>query len=239
MKSIIFCLTLLLLQACISSDLPINEQPMYGGIKKPKILNKKDKDYKTLNQKSNSAATLGWAYLKKNDMKMAMKRFNQSWLLNANNAQAYWGFGIILGIEASKEDSIDKLNLSIKMLKKASVLAPSNPQVLASLAKGYIDRGCYDKFVLKKDSSYWDNAEKTCERALKINPKIGIVYFNWSTCLFYQEKYSEAWNKLQTAEELNYSVPPKFKKDLQEKLKSNKLMERNPTKKLGTKVKIH
>ena len=34
--------------------------------------------------------------LKKNDTKTVMKRFNQAWLLNTNNPQAYWGFGIIL-----------------------------------------------------------------------------------------------------------------------------------------------
>lgn len=192
---------------------------MYGGTKKARIINKTDKNYKQLNENSNRAARLGWEFLKKNDAKTAMKRFNQAWLLNPNNPQAYWGFGIILGIEASKEDSIEKLNQSIKMLEKASDLAPSNPQILASLSKSYIDKGCYYKFVLKKNSDYFNKAEKICKKAQEINPKEGIVYFNWSTCLYYQEKYSEALGKLQKAEELNYSVPIGFKKELQAKLK--------------------
>ncbi|MDB5012786.1 MAG: hypothetical protein JWQ25_988, partial [Daejeonella sp.] len=49
----------------------------------------------TSRKASDLLVKLGFDYLYKNDLKTAMFRFNQAWLLDPKNENAFWGFGAI------------------------------------------------------------------------------------------------------------------------------------------------
>ena len=76
---------------------PINELPMYGGREKTPAMREADAQFvqdSTADGTSREAASremaqLGWQYFYRNDFSTAMKRFNQAWLLDPNDPEAY------------------------------------------------------------------------------------------------------------------------------------------------------
>lgn len=67
---------------------------------------------------SNHMIILGFQYLYKGDLKTAMYRFNQAYLLDKENTDIYWGFGAIYmtlsNLEKAKEQYEEGLNLNPK-----------------------------------------------------------------------------------------------------------------------------
>src|SRR5262245_24634727 len=80
--------------------------PMYGQpeIARPEHLKQADEAFirdATFRFGSRGAASRalseqGWASVRKGMLDVAMRRFNEAWLLNAKNYQAFWGFGAVL-----------------------------------------------------------------------------------------------------------------------------------------------
>lgn len=81
----------------------INLQPKYGQVektRKQKIADKKfikfvSKLDATPKKRSDRFIRLGFNFLYQNDLKTAMRRFNQAYLLDATNTDIYWGYGAI------------------------------------------------------------------------------------------------------------------------------------------------
>jgi tetratricopeptide (TPR) repeat protein len=87
-----------------TNDYPPNQRPMYGGIEKTPAMKAADEAYiksvlaagYTRAGASKEASKLGFQYLEKDDAASAMKRFNQAWLLDPANGEAYHGFALVL-----------------------------------------------------------------------------------------------------------------------------------------------
>ena len=87
-----------------AKDYPPNEMPMYGGVEKNAAMLKADETFIaailakgiTRAQGSDDAVKLGWEYFRRHDIPTAMKRFNQAWLLDPGNGNAFHGFAIVL-----------------------------------------------------------------------------------------------------------------------------------------------
>ena len=84
---------------------PLNEQPMYGNQPKTTAMIQADKAFLAETEKrgyshvqgSNMSVTLGWRYFReRHDIPTAMKRFNQAWLLDPGNGDAFHGFAVLL-----------------------------------------------------------------------------------------------------------------------------------------------
>jgi len=84
---------------------PLNQQPMYGN--QPKTQPMIDADQRfiedalktglTRAQASDKSVQLGWQYFQqRHDIATAMKRFNQAWLLDPDNGDAFHGFAILM-----------------------------------------------------------------------------------------------------------------------------------------------
>src|SRR3989338_11200209 len=117
----------------------INEMPMYGGIEFTPYQNeinekfiqdavKQCGDRKTA---ANEAVSTGWYYYnEKHDWKTAMKRFNQAWLLDPNNAGAFFGFAFIMDEQGKEKEAIGYYEKSIE-------LDPNNAVVICNLGRIY------------------------------------------------------------------------------------------------------
>ncbi len=211
-------LALILLPGCKSFTIPedadpINELPMYGGEREPYQEKRPSA--------SKKAAEEGWDCLyNQKDLRNAMKFFNRAWMLDSDNPKAYWGMGIVVGIEAEdiadpvkRMGSIDK---SIKFLEKAQSLDTGNALIMGSLAKAYMDKACRLEDKTEKEKLL-KMAEEIFINAGKISPK-GVTYFNLSVCLYHQDRYDESWKMLLKANELNYKIPPDYLNNLKNKL---------------------
>lgn len=224
---ILVLLLTVLLNGCNTAATPINELPMYGGAEKnqieltadQKFINMMVSRFGSRENASNDIARQGWSYFYGGDLKTAMMRFNQSWLLNPNNSESFWGFGIILAMQSQQEKSIDKLNQSIGMLTKANDLSPKNARIIVDLAHSYTGKGWYISYVLKRDGEkYFDIADSLFLKASDIEPSYGLLYINWASNLFYAKKYKDAWNKIQKARILKANIPKELIKDLEKKM---------------------
>ena len=77
------------------------EIPMWEGVKKTQEMIAADREFiSTVEQQSGRrkgatrANQLGWEFLDRRNPDMAIRRFNQAWLLDPSNANIYWGFAI-------------------------------------------------------------------------------------------------------------------------------------------------
>lgn len=84
-------------------DYPINELPMYGLCKKTaeqkradeKFIQQMAQRFQSHTDAADYFAGVGWNTFYKGDRSLAIKRFNQAWLLNPKNQLALWGFAAI------------------------------------------------------------------------------------------------------------------------------------------------
>lgn len=111
---IIYFTILLTLDACNSNGQNVdNTRPMYGEVPKSDEYKKIDEDFKkecllkfkTIDSAVNVHVDQGWRYFYNNDLKTAMKRFNQAWLLNPEFPDAYFGFAALLEMQESKTEA--------------------------------------------------------------------------------------------------------------------------------------
>jgi tetratricopeptide (TPR) repeat protein len=92
---------------------PDNTKPMYGEIQKSDEYKKIDEDFKkecldqfgTIDSSVNVQIDHAWRYFYHNDLKTAMKRFNQAWLLNSEFPDSYFGFAALLEMQNNKTEA--------------------------------------------------------------------------------------------------------------------------------------
>ncbi|MBM3541716.1 MAG: hypothetical protein FJX51_06690, partial [Alphaproteobacteria bacterium] len=87
-----------------TASYPRAEQPMYGGIPANPVEQESDRRYieeatrlaGDRNRAANMATDLGFRYFFRGDLAGAIRRFNQSWLLDAENGDAYHGMALVV-----------------------------------------------------------------------------------------------------------------------------------------------
>lgn len=138
----------------------------------------------------------GWQYFDEGDLKTAMKRFNQAWLLDEKNADVFWGFGNVSLVKRDPKEAIE-------MFKKALELNPRHAIAMCSLASAYQLRAYNFRWLLKKEaSSYLEQSDQLCEQGSQIDPREEFCYSTWAITLFLQKRYAEAWEKVSKARAL-------------------------------------
>ena len=108
----------------------IDQQPMYGGMDRSadpqlkagdeQFISGVTKEFGSRESASDRFVDQGIRYYYQNNYSLAMKRFNQAWLLNPMNPDAFWGYAIVYhdegkNCEAKKmiEEIVAKTDLDI------------------------------------------------------------------------------------------------------------------------------
>ena len=220
MKRAILLLAFLLLPNAVSYSQELNERPMYGGIKKTPEMNRIDQKFidgmvqtfGSRDKAADDAIRRGFVFLAKADWRMAMKRFNQAWLLSPDRPEVVWGFGAALSYEGKFEESEG-------YFQKAAALAPNNGRLLTDfgfLYQFWATRGTKDKTDKQKRL---DHSIELFEQAARIEPTYDRVYFDWAVSLFFKKDYAGAWKQILAAERLGgKSIDQKFIADLTKKM---------------------
>jgi len=230
--AVVLCQTWLVIAAAMlascatSPGSRIDNVPMYGQpqIPRPQVLKEADEAF--INQAaaglgSREVASKAWAaqadnYMAENNMDFAMRRYNQSWLLNPNNYQPYWGFGRVM-LEWGKVDE------SIEHFEKARQLIDDQYQkvaLLADMATAYsvkANRTPIDRPAER--AKYFDQANKLYSESVGMDPKYPNAWRSWARSLYFEGSYAEAWEKVNKAKSLGAPpFPPAFLNALAEKL---------------------
>ena len=214
MKTNIIILTILSIICPVQSacaERPMNEIPMYDGKHDPKV--PENKEF------SKGAAELGWKYYDKGDYDTAIKRFNQAWMFDRNSPEAFWGFGVIMGIRATSEDQEENLNESVKFLEKAHEILKNDPRLMVDLAYSETMLGAFLKGNQKKGfQSHFNKARNLFKHSGELEKGYPLLYSNWAVLEFFEENYVVAKEKLDIAKKLGFKPSPDFENTLKEKL---------------------
>jgi tetratricopeptide (TPR) repeat protein len=204
--------------------------PMFGQpeITRPDNLKKLDEDFirdamlKFGNREaaSRSLAAQGWEAIRKHNLNLAMQRFNQSWLLNAKNYQAFWGFGAVLSEQG-------KLAVAMEQLQTARDLIDDSKQISALLCDiGAVHSEYAARLPAEKQlerAQHFVVANQSFTASLDRDPNFAAAWREWAISLYEQERYSEASVKAQRAKELGAEpLPADFLRKLENKVKNSK-----------------
>jgi len=133
-------------------------------------------------------AVEAWRNLRARYNANAMRRFNQSWLLNPDNYQPYWGFGALLWEEGNADEAIKYYNKALLMIDDNE----EKPRLLTDTARAYSKKGftAADKI---KSKEYFGRANSLFNEALTLDPHYDNAYRDWPRSLYLEGKYKKAW----------------------------------------------
>lgn len=159
-------LAAVLLAACAAPSSPerrpINKRPKYGGVLKTESQKQVDQQLiedtlaygVSLEEGARLSVAKGWEYLDAGQPGLAMRRFNQAWLLDRGNAGAYWGMAAVVWERDRSLAQADHL------FWLAEALDPDNPDLQVDFGRLYGGAGKPEKALARY------------RRALKLDPAV-------------------------------------------------------------------
>jgi tetratricopeptide (TPR) repeat protein len=135
---------------------------------------------------------LGFKYLYQGDLKTAMYRFNQAYLLDAKNENIYWGYGAIYGYLGDQTASIEQYD-------KGLAINANNANILTDKATIYFVSYQQEQ---GKDHKKLDTAISLLQKAYKTDPKNVNTTYKLSICNFLNHDCTNAWRYFKECEAL-------------------------------------
>jgi len=195
--------------------------PKYGYLPKSEEEKKADEEFiKTVldrdstNRKgSDHLISLGFKYLYR-DIKTAMYRFNQAYLLDSNNVDIYWGYGAVyltLGNYAKAE----------QQYRQGLAIDPKSTHLLTDYGTYFMAQYYGLKPVAEKDAARnLDSAITYMTRSYAIDPRDQNTLFKLSVCYWNRDECENAWKYYDECVALGgQPITEDYTKDLKKKCK--------------------
>jgi tetratricopeptide (TPR) repeat protein len=229
-RYIILLLTLLLVGCVVVQNDPrlrsIDQVPMYGGMDRQSVPELKKADEAFIESVSSAfggreRAAKRWvdqafAFYNHGDLDMAMKRFNQAWLLDPKNPEVYWGFGAVLHDRGLAFGAYDMEMRAYKLgFREVSFLADLGR---VSALRVVADASDAKELSQKQRTAYIAESEGYYEEAIKGGEKLGYIYDSWSSARFWAGDYPGAWEKLKIAKAHGAGANERFLTMLSQKM---------------------
>lgn len=183
-----------------SRDTGIDQVPMYGGIDRQAVpeLKRADeefiaamtREFGSREKASEQAVGQGIRYYMVDDYAAAMRRFNQAWLLNPDNPDAFWGFAMVLHDQGRNCEGKD-------MVDRALALGLAGPIALADAARIYTLCGLSQDAATKEQ--HFQVSEELYERAIAASPTNDYIYGSWATACYWRGDYARSWEMVRLA----------------------------------------
>jgi len=163
--------------------------PEYGHVPKTtgqleadqRLIDTELKQNSTHRKASDQLIKLGFSYLYQGDIKTAMYRFNQAYLLDPKNENIYWGFGAVYSSFNDSKAAIAQYDKGLAMNPKSSVILT-------------------DKATIYFVGSQKDGSQEKLNTAIKLlTTSYGIDAANMNTtyklsvCYFLRKDCTNAW----------------------------------------------
>ena len=199
-----------MLTACATSGPPLadnNDQlPMYGGSDRqaePGLRAADDKlsaelihRYGSPQSAARNLLDQGSRYFKAGDYAMAMKCFNQAWLMDPNSPEPFWGFAVVY-------DDQGKSCAAKAMVDRALSLNLSKPAELADAGRIYTYCAVSDVTLSADDRRrYFEQAEELYFRAVSMAPTDPYLFGSWAIAHYWQGNYADAWKMIKKQQAL-------------------------------------
>jgi len=195
--------------------------PKYGNVEKTKEQKKSDEEFietilkqdSTHRKGSDHLISLGFQYLYR-DIKTAMYRFNQAYLLDSTNTDIYWGFGAVYMTLGQYQKAKEQYEEGLKK-------APENTHLLTDYGT-YFMAQYYALEPIEKEIALQnlDSAITYMAQSYKLDPtdqnttfKLSILYWNKGDC-------DNAWRYYDECKALGgQPITEAYTKDLEKKCK--------------------
>jgi tetratricopeptide (TPR) repeat protein len=159
---------------------------------------------------SNDIWIAGEWYFMQGRVNLAMSRYNQAWLLDHTNYQAFWGFGRVLLRRNVTDEAVVHLEQAWRLCQAS---AP-NVAVLAALASAYSLHAARSGASGKSRLQYQALADSAFQKCLGLDPEYSDGWVQWARALHRAGDYKAAAEKLEKARGLGAELPESFVSDL-------------------------
>jgi tetratricopeptide (TPR) repeat protein len=167
----------------------INLRPEFGNVTKTQEQINADKEFiltalkqdTTPRKCSEHLVRLGFDYLYRGDLKTAMHRFNQAWLLDPKNENVYWGFGSVYF-------AFNDYDETLKQFEKGLLINPSSSNIITDKATIYMSF-----YQSSHETNDIDKAIALFNQSYKIDPSNQNTLFKLSAAYYYKKDCSNAW----------------------------------------------
>ena len=156
-----------------------------------KFLSSCDKSFTNRQEASKFFMERGWEYFNEGQADTAMYRFNLAWLLNPDNKDTYWAFGLVTAGKGKQDEAII-------LYEKALQLDPKNSFLLSDLGASYLAA-----YKAKEKKKTLKKAEATLSASAAADTSNAYAYYNLSQVKFLEKKYDEAWSYLHKSRTIN------------------------------------
>ncbi len=200
----------------------IDEVPMYGGMDRSKVPELKAADEKLIVEASGhygsreKAAVAfidqGFRFYRQDNLGMAMRRFNQAWLLDPNNPEVYWGFGSILHDQEKMCEAMRQYDKALSFDRYISGMYPDAGRVFSLC--GVQDKG----LTANNRQKLYERADALYAEAAQRDHSKGYVYSSWASAYIWREQYIQSWEMVKKARETGGQLPPQFLSMLRSKM---------------------
>ena len=200
MKYTLTFIAILISQLCIAQQITYKEWqeeaktdirllPEYGNVTKSKEQVEDDEELikaslkadTTHRKASDHLVRLGFTYLSRGDLKTAMYRFNQGYLLDPKNENIYWGYGAIYG-------SFNDYQTAIVQYDKGLSINPRSSVILTDKATLY-----FVGFQQDNDHVKLDTAIDLLKKSYVIDANNTNTTYKLSICYFLNKDCTNAW----------------------------------------------
>ncbi len=176
----------------------IDQVPMYGGMDRSQYPELKAADEKLTEDASKhfgsrekaAAAWIeqGFRFYQQDRLDMAMRRFNQAWLLDPNNAEVYAGFAAVLHDQG-------KNCPAMKMMEEALSRKPPTYQGIYPDAGRIIALCAVGDSTLSADAkaALLERSEALFRKGDEVERDKSYLYGTWASAYYWREQYAEAW----------------------------------------------
>jgi len=213
---------LMVLLVPIARAQPIDQVPMYGGMDRSSYPTLKAADEKfiadvTKEFGSREAAAKVWIsgafrYYNEDKLALAMRRFNQAWLLDPNNPSVYWGFAAVLHDLAKMCDAKAMIERALAFGQYITGLLPDAGMMIAFCA---LDD---TKLSPSERQAQFERADTFFREAAEKDRNKGYVYASWARTLYHRDQYAEAWQMVKRARDLGGRVSVQLLELLRQKM---------------------
>jgi len=185
-------------------QLPSSEMPMYGSAGKTRKLTERDAAFiasiekagKTRPAVAKDVIREAWVAYGKTDYKAAIRKFNQAWLLDPENGDAYHGFALISTVR--DKDAVEA--------EKFFRLALEKPGVSAN---AYVSYGRFLWIVERLDESLVQ-----LRKAIEVSTTAQDARLHIARVYYKKKDFGKACEWARAAKANNDDLPPDFLEDM-------------------------
>jgi tetratricopeptide (TPR) repeat protein len=220
--------TVVILGGCATGGDPasrgsgIDQVPMYGGMDRQGIPQLKQADEqliaettKEFGSRERASATFvdqGIRYYKADNYAAAMRRFNQAWLLNPNNPDVFWGFGMVFhdqGNVCEAKNMIDHA-ISLQLANSIALADAGRIYTLCAVSNQSLDPAAKQQYFTLSEDLY--------KKASAASPNNDYIHGSWATAYYWRDDYARSWGMVAKARSLGFVFPGQFVNLLRQKM---------------------